>query len=125
MRSVLYVTRFLETAGNGKFFKSGEMAASDLLGCANEEHFPLSHCTAGVPHTDEVGHYAINGALIKGHQQSLCDVILLKHPQEVQSLLGILQQLRGVSTPGQFLLDVDSQEAEVSHFGWSSRKASF
>ncbi|MEQ2163041.1 hypothetical protein GOODEAATRI_026121, partial [Goodea atripinnis] len=59
-------------------------AANYALGCINDplEHFPLSHCTAGVPHTDAVIMLPIT--LIKGSQQSLCDVIVPKHPQEAQ-----------------------------------------
>ncbi|MEQ2243324.1 hypothetical protein ILYODFUR_005899 [Ilyodon furcidens] len=80
MRSVLSdVMGFLETAGTVMFFKFRERAASDVLGHVNDtlELFSLSHCTAGVPHTDAVGHYALNRALIKGHQQSLCDIFFL------------------------------------------------
>ncbi|KAK3545917.1 hypothetical protein QTP70_016711 [Hemibagrus guttatus] len=40
-------------AGAVQFFQSEEWAASDLLGRVNDplQCFPLSHCTAGVPHT--------------------------------------------------------------------------
>lgn len=37
------------------------------------------------------------------------------HSIEVKALLGLCQQLLGVHAPGQALLNLDSQEAEVSH----------
>ncbi|MEQ2265658.1 hypothetical protein XENORESO_010703 [Xenotaenia resolanae] len=96
----------LEVAETVKIFKCGKRAANVLLGCVDDslELFPPSHCTAGVPHTDPPA---------KGHQQPLFDFISPKHHQEVLSLLGHFQHLRGVHGPGQVFLD--SKEEEVRH----------
>ena len=48
----------------------------------------------GVPYTHTVCQYALNRGTEKGHQQTLCDVILPEYPQEVQSLLGPFYLLR-------------------------------
>lgn len=66
-------------------------SACDLLGLVNDslKSFPLSHCAAGVPHRDAECWDALYRALIKGHQQSLNDVMSPEHSQEVRSLLGL------------------------------------
>lgn len=91
-------------------------SADDLLGRMNDplERFPLCYCTPGVPHTDAICQGALYRAPMKGHQQFPGDVILPSHPQEVQSPLGLFQQLSVVRAPGQVLLSVDSEEVEVN-----------
>ncbi len=67
--------------------------------------FPLCYCADAVQYTHAVSEDALNGALIKGHEQSLGE-----HPQEVQSLIILFQQLRWIHAPGEILLNVDSQK---------------
>lgn len=73
-----------------------EGVANDLL--CNVDHplecFPQSHCIVTVPH--RVCWDALNRTAIETHQQSLVNVIFLEFYQEVQPLLGLLYQLRGV-----------------------------
>lgn len=53
--------------------------------------------------------------LQKLQQQSLCDVVFLEHPQEVELLLGFFQRLLTDHIPGQDLLDVDTLKAEIQN----------
>lgn len=56
------------------------------------------------------------GGSLKGHQETLFDVPLPENPQEAQSLLALLHQLRDIiCTPGQVLLYMDPQKTEVHY----------
>ena len=107
--NVLSVFYLLEAPRTVQLLQCGERAAGDLLCSFNDplKSCPLAHCAAAVPHACTVSLGALNAAPIKGHQQSLGDVVFPQNPQEVQSLLGLFQQL---PAPRQVLL---TMEAEV------------
>ena len=79
------------------------------------EHFPLSRCAAGVPYAHAVYQYALNGGIITGHEQSLCDVIRSECSQELRSLLGLFSSSAVFTLQDRLFSNVDSQQAEVCH----------
>ena len=104
----------IETAAV-EIFQGGKRAADDLL-CGGDdplERFPVCYCAASKPHTDTEGQNALYGAALEGHKQFLTEMVLPKDPQEVESLLCLLNQRCSVSAPGQVLLYLDAQKAEV------------
>ena len=100
-----------------QIFQGGERATDDFLGRVDNplERFPLCHCAAGEPHTHTVSQDSLYGATIEGHQQFFNEEVIPEYSQEVQSLLCLLDGGRGVDAPGEDLLCVDTQIAEVCH----------
>jgi len=87
--NVLYdVIYLLEALGTVQLLQCGGRAACDLLCSFNDplKCCPLDHCAAAVQHAYTVCQDALNVAPIKGHQQSLGDVVFPQNPQEVRGV---------------------------------------
>lgn len=77
--------------------RRGRPTANDSLGCINDplkRHLPRYY-SAGLPHTDTVSRYALYGAQITGHQQSLGDAV----PSRASSKSGVQRCLHSRSRP--------------------------
>ena len=96
------VLGFSKTACAVQVSQGGEGTSDDLLGGVYDplERCPLCYCAAPEPHTDAVGHDTLDRASVEGHQQFLRELVVPEYSQEVQSLVCLLDDGRGVGAPG-------------------------
>ena len=79
MDDILYdVSGSAETEGVVDVSKGKQRAADDLLCgiCHPLQPLPVGLCAAGVLHCHSVGHQALDGGTVEGHQQ-LCVLLFL------------------------------------------------
>ena len=108
------------------FFRQWKLCSSFTLGRGQPtifwavlmtplERFPLSRCAAGVPYAHAVCQYALSGGTIKGHKQSLRDVIRSECSQQLQALLGLFSSSAVFTLQHRISSNVDSQQEKVCH----------
>lgn len=71
--------------------------------------------SAAIPYADAAGQDTFDDAAEDVAEDLRQHVKLPQPPQEVQPLLGPLDQLRGVQCPGEVLADVNAQVFEAAH----------
>ncbi len=112
----LCFTLFFLCQGSGSYMCRSERGEgsrwSSVLCLSLSEVLFVHFSAAGLPHRYAVSQQALNRTAVEGYQQLSIQVGLPEHPQEVQSLLCLLNDCCGVCSPRKVSRDKDTEEFE-------------
>lgn len=94
-----------EAAGAGNDSQQEHSAANHLFGCGVDplQSSPFCHCAPWVPNYHVMCQDTIDGRPTESYKHLPLQLCFLQHPEEVQSLLGLLNHRWGIGRPGEFL----------------------